>query len=97
MTEDEKHTKYGIGKNIAEDNKGQNSTDNNDNKSDGNDKENKNGTDNNAPVSTSRAQLAAEWQKISECMQVDVETFGKERGLESGGMLQNLKKVNKKI
>jgi predicted metal-dependent peptidase len=42
-----------------------------------------------------KAQLAGEWQKISERMQLDIETFGKERGLTPGDMLQNLKEVNR--
>ncbi len=42
-----------------------------------------------------KAQLAGEWQKISERMQLDIETFGKQRGDAPGDMLQNLKEVNR--
>ncbi len=41
-----------------------------------------------------KAQLAEEWQQISERMQIDIETFGKDRGLTPGDMLQNLKELN---
>ena len=44
---------------------------------------------------SAKAQLAGEWQQISERMQLDIETFGKERGLTPGDMLQNLKEVNR--
>lgn len=39
--------------------------------------------------------IAAEWQKISERMQVDMETFGKQRGTLPGGLTQNLQAVNR--
>ena len=39
--------------------------------------------------------VAADWQAISERMQVDLETFGKQRGLNSGAMTQNLAAVNR--
>ena len=41
------------------------------------------------------AALAAAWQAISERMQVDLETFGKQRGLNPGAMTQNLAAVNR--
>lgn len=41
------------------------------------------------------AAMAAAWQAISERMQVDLETFGKQRGLEPGAMTQNLQAVNR--
>ena len=44
---------------------------------------------------TSRAAMAAVWQTISERMQVDLETFGKQRGILSGAMTQNLAAVNR--
>ena len=44
---------------------------------------------------SAKAQLADEWQQISERMQLDIETFGKERGFATGDMLQNLKEVNR--
>lgn len=43
----------------------------------------------------SRAAMAAVWQTISERMQVDLETFGKQRGLLPGAMTQNLAAVNR--
>ena len=39
--------------------------------------------------------MAAVWQTISERMQVDLETFGKQRGLNPGAMTQNLAAVNR--
>lgn len=44
---------------------------------------------------TSRMELEAEWQKISERMQLDLETFGKQRGVEAGSLMQNLKEINR--
>ena len=41
------------------------------------------------------AGIAAAWQTISERMQVDLETFGKKRGLFPGAMTQNLQAVNR--
>lgn len=41
------------------------------------------------------AVIAADWQAISERMQVDLETFGKQRGLNPGAMAQNLQAVNR--
>ena len=35
------------------------------------------------------------WQEISERMQVDIETFGKQRGIQAGSLTQNLKEVNR--
>lgn len=39
--------------------------------------------------------MAKVWQSISERMQVDLETFGKQRGLMTGDMTQNLAAVNR--
>ena len=41
------------------------------------------------------AAMAQVWQTISERMQVDLETFGKQRGLNPGAMTQNLVAVNR--
>ncbi len=41
------------------------------------------------------AEMSAVWQKISEQMQVDLETFGKQRGLYPDTMTQNLAAVNR--
>jgi predicted metal-dependent peptidase len=40
-------------------------------------------------------ELNATWQQIAERMQVDIETFGKQRGDMPGGLIQNLKEVNR--
>ena len=42
-----------------------------------------------------RRAMAAVWQTISERMQVDLETFGKQRGLLPGSLTQNLQAVNR--
>ena len=44
---------------------------------------------------TSRRAMAQVWQDISERMQVDLETFGKQRGTLAGAMTQNLMAVNR--
>lgn len=41
------------------------------------------------------AEMADVWQGISERMQVDLETFGKRRGLTPGAMTRNLAEVNR--
>lgn len=51
-------------------------------------------------VSTAQAQAALsallqDWQHIAEQMQTDLETFHKQRGDEAGGMMQNLRTVNR--
>ena len=43
----------------------------------------------------SRSAMAAAWQTISERMQVDLETFSKQRGLNPGSLTQNLAAVNR--
>ena len=53
------------------------------------------GEDNGANIFISRAELDVEWQKISERMQVDIEAFGKQRGMNPGSLMQNLKEVNR--
>lgn len=42
-----------------------------------------------------RRAMAAVWQTISERMQVDLETFGKQRGMNPGSLTQNLQAVNR--
>lgn len=42
-----------------------------------------------------RAGLIDDWTGISERMQVDMETFGKQRGTEAGLLTQNLREVNR--
>ena len=51
-------------------------------------------------ASTAQAQAALsallqDWQHIAEQMQTDLETFHKQRGDEAGGMIQNLRAVNR--
>ena len=46
-------------------------------------------------TSSSVKALAAAWHAISERMQVDLETFGKQRGINPGAMTQNLLAVNR--
>ena len=43
----------------------------------------------------SRSAMVAVWQTISERMQVDLETFGKQRGINPGAMTQNQMAVNR--
>ena len=43
----------------------------------------------------SRSEMQQIWADVSERMQVDVETFGKQRGFDAGSMFQNLKAVNR--
>lgn len=42
-----------------------------------------------------RAELEQTWKDISERVQQDLETFSKERGDQAGGLVQNLKAVNR--
>lgn len=51
--------------------------------------------ENEPSAAPSRATMAEVWQDIAERMQVDMETFGKQRGLESGALTQNLKEVTR--
>jgi predicted metal-dependent peptidase len=46
-------------------------------------------------TSVSHAQMAIEWKKISERMQVEMETFGKQRGINLEEFEQNLSAVNR--
>lgn len=45
--------------------------------------------------SLSMAQAEAVWKDISEHMQMDIETFSKRQGTEAGGLVQNLREVNR--
>ena len=79
MTGDEKAAIYGLPQ--SGDGNGQD---------DGNDNQDgENGTN------SSGNAIAAAWQAISERMQVDLETFGKQRGINPGAMTQNLLAVNR--
>lgn len=46
-------------------------------------------------TSQARALQSQTWKEIAERMQVDMETFGKQRGDSAGNMLQNLQAVNR--
>ena len=54
-----------------------------------------NGQDEQSGQGSTSAAVAAAWQAISERMQVDLETFGKQRGINPGAMTQNLMAVNR--
>jgi predicted metal-dependent peptidase len=54
-----------------------------------------NGQDEQSEQGSTSAAVAAAWQAISERMQVDLETFGKQRGINPGAMTQNLMAVNR--
>ena len=47
------------------------------------------------PMVQSRSEKAAEWQSISEHMQMDIEVFSKKQGILPGGLTQNLAAVNR--
>lgn len=80
MTDEEIEVRFGIG--ISE------STSNKNNNSDGD--ENIDGN----TIST-KAFLSEMWKDISERMQTDLETFSKQQGDKAGGLVQNLKAVNR--
>ena len=42
-----------------------------------------------------KEELAADWKRVSEKIQMDLESFSKEQGDEAGGMMQNLRAVNR--
>lgn len=65
---------------------------NGDKSNDGSDDESQDDT---ASEISSRMAQAKRWQDIAERMQTDMETFGKQRGLESGALTQNLKEVTR--
>ncbi len=46
-------------------------------------------------TSDTKAGLSSEWQRISERMQVDAQTFAKQRGDVPGSLTQNLREVNR--
>lgn len=46
-------------------------------------------------VTVSAVELNAVWQKISERMQMDLETFSQQHGDTAGSLIQNLKEVNR--
>lgn len=54
-----------------------------------------NGQDDQSRQGGTSAGIAAAWQTISERMQVDLESFGKQRGINPGAMAQNLMAVNR--
>lgn len=54
-----------------------------------------NGDTDETDANAASAEIEADWQIISERMQVDMETFGKQRGVEAGALTQNLQAVNR--
>ena len=54
-----------------------------------------NGAGNSVSVSFSASVIEQEWKEISEKLQMDMETFSKDRGRDPGAMLQNLKEINR--
>lgn len=54
-----------------------------------------NGQDEQSEQGGASAKVAAAWQAISQRMQVDLETFGRQRGINPGAMTQNLLAVNR--
>ena len=63
-----------------------------------NDDQPNDGQQENASTAQAQAALSAllqDWQHIAEQMQTDLETFHKQRGDEAGGMMQNLRAVNR--
>ena len=54
-----------------------------------------NGQDEQSGQGSASVAVAAAWQTILERMQVDLETFGKQRGILPGAMTQNLMAVNR--
>lgn len=85
MTGDEIEAQFGISKkNIDGDSDGENSDGDGDGKN----------SDGNGNTST-KLKLNEMWKEISERMQTDLETFSKEQGDKAGGLVQNLKAVNR--
>ena len=60
----------------------------------GNSDESPNGTGK-ANTTLSASALSADWKDIAEKMQMDLETFSKQRGDQAGNMMQNLRSVNR--
>lgn len=46
-------------------------------------------------VETSKEILAKEWELVSRQIQIDIETFSKERGIQAGTMIQQLRELNR--
>jgi len=89
MTDEEKRAAFGIGDPSGGDGDGEGDGD-----EDGNRK--KNGRPNGRSlVMMTEGELSEQWKQIAERMQVDIETFGKQRGDQAGALMQNLKEVNR--
>ncbi len=88
MSEDEITAAFGLSYNSNNTNGDNKDNDNNDT-----------GNDNSDTSSNGKSALSAEmeqiWTTISERMQVDIETFGKQQGLTPGALSQNLQAVNR--
>lgn len=59
------------------------------------DSENQNSEYGESESSSRKDRLEKQWQDISKRVQTDLETFSKDRGDEAGGMMQNLKSLNR--
>lgn len=88
MTDEEKSSRYGFG--------------NSDNNTQvGNDSQSSNSGQNNQSSQSSysskesREEIAEDWKRISERMQIDLETFAQQHGEKAGSMVQNLLAVNR--
>lgn len=96
MSADEKKSAYGMQQSGTDSDSDENGDGESNEQHGGN---GQNGTDGQEQQSNGAASAAAalqsEWQRIAERMQVDMETFGKQKGDTPGGMLQNLKEVNR--
>ena len=88
MTDEEKSSRYGFG-----------NSDNNTRV--GNDSQSSNSGQNNQSSQSSysskesREEIAEDWKRISERMQIDLETFAQQHGEKAGSMVQNLIAVNR--
>ena len=83
MTEDQKNKMLGTGGNSQNDGNGNDESESSDSES---------GV---ASVNLSSLEMESTWKDIAEHMQMDLETFSKERGDQAGGLVQNLREVNR--
>ena len=82
----------GIGLSSDQNGNGDNSQSNGSKDGDGN---GDGSTDGDSSLSEIKKQLQQQWKDVSEKMQMDLETFSKRQGNQSGDMIQNLKEVNR--
>ena len=89
MSEEQKQDYLGIGSGDNENNE------NNEDEQTGQNSEQSGDGANRASGSMSTAELEAVWKDISEHVQMDMETFSKMAGNRTGGLIQNLREVNR--